>query len=102
MRRRRTSGQLFLRLLVSDKYDLAARLLDLRGRRLRECVSGDGDRLRQLARAEDLDAVEATSDEAVCEERVLVHRGARGEDLEVTHVHLGGDLREGVAEAPLG
>src|SRR5580658_1229619 len=103
MRRRRTSGKPGpLRLQASDKHDLAARLLDLRGRGLREGVCRDGDRFRQVSCAEDLDAVESTFDDAASEESLSVDVGPRSKHFQVPHVHLGGDLRERIAEATLG
>ncbi len=81
---------------------LAARLLDLRLRGLREGVRRDGDRLGQLAIAEDLDAVAAALEEAVVTQRLLVDLGAGAKGLELADVDLRDELGERVVEPALG
>src|SRR5579859_1115839 len=85
-----------------EQDDLAACLLNLLRGGLGEGVRRHGHRLRQLATAEDLDAIETALDEAACNERLLVHSGALSEDLEVSDVDLCRHGREGIDEAALG
>ena len=66
-----------------DEDGLAAGLRDLLLRALRERVGRDGDRLGQLAVAEDLDAVGAALDEPALAERALVDLRAGVEQLEL-------------------
>src|SRR5689334_16914702 len=54
------------------QHGLAAGLRDLLLRALRERMRGDSDGLRELALAEDLDAIDVALDEAALAKRLLV------------------------------
>src|SRR5262245_66660071 len=85
LRRSRSRG---VGLRSLQRLGLAAGALDLLGGRLRERVRRDGELLRELAVAKDLDAVEGALENAARAERRLVDPRAGVEHLELADVHL--------------
>src|SRR5688500_17435563 len=79
----------------------AAGGLDLLARRSRELRCGDGQLLRELAVAEDLDSVVLSLDQAFRAKRGLVDRGAVVEALQIRDVHDRVVALEDVGEAAL-
>src|SRR5690349_11197139 len=88
-------------LRLRDEHGLAARLRDLVLRALGEGVRGDGDLLREVPVAEDLDAVGMALDEAATAEGALVDVRIGVEQLELADVDLGNDRLVVLLEAAL-
>src|SRR5262249_34372618 len=76
---------------LRDEDGLAAGLRDLLLSALREGVRGNRELLRQVAVAEDLDAIGVALDEAVLAECTLVDVGTGVEAVELAHVDFGDD-----------
>src|SRR5688572_23497726 len=64
-------------------------------------MSGDGDRLRQITLAEDLDAIGAALDDAAVAQRALVDLRSGVEQLELADVDRGDDVAVVLLEAAL-